>query len=261
MKVNQVLHGNSIEVMKSIPREFVDLTVTSPPYGTVRNYTGNNYSFDDFKHQVKELFRITKRGGVVVWVVRDQTENGSESGDSFRQALYFMECGFNLHDTMIYAKNYYVPLTHNRYEQAFEYMFVFSKGKPTTFNGLREKCSYEGAVQPTEWNAASSDDKCALRKRKGGYVTKSSKLKSNIWYYSPGKRLDEIGNQHPAIFPYELAQDHINTWTNSGDLVFDPMCGSGTTLVMAKELGRNFLGIDIVDKYVAISKERLGIND
>lgn len=259
MKINDILHGDSIELMKDIPRDFVDLTITSPPYEEVRNYEGHNYEFEDFQKQAVELFRITKHGGVVVWVVRDQTKNGTESGNSFKQALWFMNVGFNLHDTMIYAKNYYVPLTHKRYEQAFEYMFVFSKGKPKTFNGLREKCSFEGALQPTEWNAASSDDKCALRKRKGGYITKSTRLKSNIWYYSPGKRRDEIGNQHPAIFPYELARDHVLTWSNPDDLVFDPMAGSGTTLLMAKEAGRNFLGIDIVENYVKIGKERLGI--
>jgi DNA modification methylase len=157
---------------------------------------------------------------------------------------------------MIYAKNYYVPLTHNRYEQAFEYMFVFSKGKPKTFNGLREKCSYEGTLQPTEWNAASSDDKCALRKRKGGYVTKPTRLKSNIWYYSPGKRMDELGNRHPAIFPYELARDHILTWSNDGDVVLDLMAGSGTVGLVAYENNRNFILMEIVEKYCNIIKER-----
>ena len=211
MDLNKVLYGNSVDVMKTFPDNLVDMTITSPPYDSMRRYEGGSYDFEMFKGQAEQLYRITKEGGVVVWVVRDGTKNGSESGTSFKQALYFMECGFKLYDTMIYAKNYFVPLTHRRYEQQFEYMFVFSKGRPKTFNGLREKCGYEGTKQPTEWNAAASDDNCALRKRVGGYVTKATKLRPNIWWYSPGKRLesDNVANKHPAIFPWDLARDQI----------------------------------------------------
>jgi len=263
MNINDVLLGDSVELMKQLPDKIIDLVVTSPPYDMARKYEGNvadSYTFEKFQEQAKELYRVMKKGGVIIWVVGDQTKNGSESGTSFKQALYFKEIGFKLYDTMIYRKNYYVPLTHRRYEQAFEYMFVLTKGKPNTFNGIREKCSYSGVKQPTEWNAeASNDTGCRLRKREGGYITKETKLRSNIWNYSPGKRLetDNIANKHPAIFPYELARDHILSWSNEGDLVFDPMCGSGTTLIMAKQNKRNYLGMDIIDTYVDICKERL----
>ena len=94
--------------MARMPDGFIDLTVTSPPYDNLRAYSG--YSFD-FEAVAKELYRVTKQGGVVIWVVGDATIKGSETGTSFRQALFFKEIGFNLHDTMIYAKNSYVPLS------------------------------------------------------------------------------------------------------------------------------------------------------
>ena len=141
MTKNKIYCKNCLETMNRMSEDFVDLTVTSPPYGELRTYNG--YSFD-FEQIAKELYRVTKKGGVVVWVIGDQTKNGSESGTSFRQALFFKECGFNLHDTMIYQKQNYVPLTHNRYEQSFEFMFVFSKGKPKTFNPIRIPCKGAG---------------------------------------------------------------------------------------------------------------------
>jgi len=258
---DNVINGDSCEVMKDIPDNTVQLTVTSPPYGNQRNYTGNGYTFNTFMRQAEQLYRITKNGGCVVWVVRDDVKNNSESGTSFKQALYFMECGFKLYDTMIYAKNHFVPLTHKRYEQMFEYMFVFTKGKPSTFNAIYEPCKHVGESVNPKWNSATAKEAgCALRSREDGtYVIKDKKLKGNIWYYSPSERLDTKGNKHPAILPYKIAQDHIYTWSNEGDLVFDLMCGSGTTLIVAKQMNRHFLGIDIVEEYCSIAKERLEI--
>ena len=141
MEVNKIYNENCLDTMARMPNGFVDLTVTSPPYDNLRTYNG--YSFD-FEAVAKELYRVTKQGGVVVWVVGDATIKGSESGTSFRQALFFKEIGFNLHDTMIYAKNNPIPLNHNRYEQQFEYMFVFSKGKPNTFNAIKVRTKTGG---------------------------------------------------------------------------------------------------------------------
>ena len=137
MEVNKIYNENCLDTMTKMPDNFVDLTVTSPPYDSLRVYNG--YSFD-FEAVAKELFRVTKQGGIVVWVVADATTKGSETGTSFRHALFFKEIGFNLHDTMIYAKNSYMPLTHNRYEQAWEYMFVLSKGRPSTFRPIMVAC-------------------------------------------------------------------------------------------------------------------------
>lgn len=148
-----LLNGDCVEFMKKIEDDSIDLTVTSPPYDDLRKYNGYNF---DFENVAKELYRISKQGGVVVWIVGDKTEKGSESGTSFREALYFKELGFNLHDTMIYQSDK-PPMNHNRYEQKFEYMFVFSKGKPKTFNPIKEKCKYAGEVKSARTFRQSGD--------------------------------------------------------------------------------------------------------
>jgi site-specific DNA-methyltransferase (adenine-specific) len=229
---------------KYIPDNYIDLTLTSPPYDTLREYKGYTFVFEAV---ADELYRITKKGGVIVWVVGDKTDKGSESGTSFRQALYFKEIGFNLHDTMIYEKVNPIPLTHNRYEQYFEYMFVFSKGRPKTFNPLLEKCIKSGEYVDRKSTARVKE--AATRNRNEATMTKETKYRGNIWRYVIGSKKGETGN-HPAPFPELLAQDHILSWTNEGDIVLDPMCGSGTACKMAKLNGRNFIGIDVCEEYV-----------
>lgn len=235
-------------------KEIVDLTVTSPPYSELREYKG--YVFD-YIQVARELYRVTKQGGVVVWVVADAVENRSETGTSFRHALCFMDEGFNLHDTMIYRKFNSLPANakHKRYAQAFEYMFVFSKGFPKTFNPIMEKTKFGG--QSLENRTFRQKD--GSLKTSGGEVAEK-KIRSNIWGYNVGwmkSTSDEIAFEHPAIFPLQLAKDHVATWSNKGDTVLDPMAGSGTTLKAAKELGRDYIGIDISPEYCEISKERV----
>ena len=239
--------------MKEIEDNFVDLTVTSPPYDNLRDYNG--YSFD-FEGIAKELFRVTKEGGVVVWVVGDATVKGSETGTSFKQALYFKEIGFNLHDTMIWKKDTFtaVGALVNRYAPVFEYMFILSKGYPKTFNPIKDRknktvgCKQHGTIR-----------------KKGGETVKMSTVgnivrkygqRYNIWEISAEKRRN-LGYNHPAIFPEQLAQDHIISWSNKGDLVLDIFNGSGTTTKMAKILGRNYIGIDISQEYCDIANKRL----
>ena len=238
----------------------VDLTVTSPPYDDLRDYEKSLvWNFDVFKQVANRLYDITKEGGVVVWVVGDKTKNGSESGTSFKQALYFKEIGFNLHDTMIYAKNNPVPLNHNRYEQQFEYMFIFSKGKPNTFNGLRENCKYAG-LKRNEKNRQYRKDASGDFKTGKTTPTKDTKLKYNIWFYQVGSghsSTDKFAFKHPAIFPEKLAQDHILSWTNENDTVLDCFMGSCTTGKMALLNNRNFIGIEKVNDYFEIGKQRI----
>lgn len=257
LELNKLYIGNNIEIMqKHIPDNSIDLTVTSPPYDNLRNYKG--YSFN-FESTANELYRITKQGGIVVWVVNDSTKNGSESLTSFKQALYFKEIGFNVHDTMIYAKNNPVPLTHNRYEQQFEYMFIFSKGKPKTFNPLKEPCKYAD-LKRTEKNRLYRKDSSGEFKIGNTSPTKKEKIKYNIWFYDVGFNKttnDKIAFKHPAIFPEKLAEDHILSWSNEGDVIFDPFVGSGTTCKMAKLNNRNYIGIDISEEYIHIAEERL----
>jgi DNA modification methylase len=243
---------DNIQGMAKLGKEVADLTVTSPPYDDLRNYKG--YSFD-FESTASGLYYVTKPGGVVVWVVGDATKNGSETGTSFKQALYFKEVGFNLHDTMIYAKNSYMPLTHRRYEQAFEYMFVFSKGKPKTFNPIMIDSLTAGSKKH-RGNSKAKEASYSERKREEYTITNTQKQHSNIFYYDVGKN-DKT--EHNAPFPEQLAQDHILSWSNEGDLVFDPFMGSGTTAKMAKLNNRNFVGFEISQEYVDIANKRLGI--
>ncbi|HHX24864.1 MAG TPA: site-specific DNA-methyltransferase [Thermoanaerobacterales bacterium] len=236
--------------MKSnISDNFVDLTVTSPPYDNLRTYKGFVF---DYKSMLKELYRVTKNGGVVVWIVNDKTHKGSETGTSFKHALYAKDVGFNLHDTMIYAKNNPVPqIKSKRYTNAFEYMFVLSKGTPNTCNYLKEK-----TLHPNNKHIGKNQKSATSKEnidRNINRVTKEFKIKSNIWFYNIGinqSSKDKVTNKHPAIFPEALAQDHILTWSNEGDIVLDPMCGAGTTCKMAWLNNRKFIGIDISEEYI-----------
>lgn len=237
--------------MRRLPACVVDLTVTSPPYDDLRKYNG--FSFD-FENVAKELHRITKDGGVIVWVVGDQTKDGSESGTSFRQALFFKSIGFNLHDTMIYRKVDYIPLTHNRYEQAFEFMFVFSKGKPKTFNPIMVPCIHAGK-KPVRTFYQTNAQNTPTAGHKDSIVA-DTKQKENVWDLSTKSG----AKGHPAQFPERLAADHIISWSNEGDLIFDPFLGAGTTAVMAKQLRRKYLGSEISAEYFQISQTRLGID-
>lgn len=248
---NEIFLGNSVNVIKTFDSSCIDLTVTSPPYDNLRNYNG--YSFD-FENTAKELYRVTKDGGVLVWVVGDATVKGSETGTSFEQALFFKEIGFNLHDTMIYER-LAMPNTAKRYSQDFEYMFVFSRGVVKTFNAIEIPCEYAGVgTSPTSRN------KDGVLTGNGRRIIKDTKKKSNIWRYSAGagkSTKDKFAHEHPAIFPEKMAEDHILTWSNEGDIVFDPFCGSGTTLKMDNLNNRLYAGIDISEEYCELSRKRV----
>ncbi len=192
---------------------------------------------------------MVKEGGVVVWVVGDATINGSETGTSFKQALYFKEIGFNLHDTMIYHKQFYVPLTHNRYEQEWEYMFIFSKGKPKTFNPIKIPTLFGGKKSTLTHRKTGEQP---IKGTNYGKERKMERIIGNIWKLHPQR-----GSEHPSVFPEKLANDHILSWSNEGDLVFDPMCGSGTTCKMASKNGRKFIGMDISEEYCQIARRRV----
>jgi site-specific DNA-methyltransferase (adenine-specific) len=254
MEINKIYNENCLDTMAQMKDNFIGLTVTSPPYDNLRTYHG--YSFD-FESIAKELYRVTKKGGVVVWIVNDSTKKGSESLTSFKQALYFQKIGFNVHDTMIFAKNNYIPLTHNRYEQQFEYMFVFSKGKPSTFKPLMKPNKQHGAIKGGTFNH-NGGNKLGKRHKDRGVAKES--IKPNIWFYNVGMNnssKDKIAFRHRAIFPEQLANDHIISWSNEGDLIYDPFMGSGTTAKMAKLNNRNYIGSEISEEYCKIIEQRL----
>jgi len=241
--------GDCLERIEEIPDGSVDLTVTSPPYDNLRTYNGSlDWGEHVWKPVLQELFRVTKQGGVVVWVVGDATMKGSETGTSFKQALYSMECGFNL-ETMIWEKTGSGCLGSNYYYgQNFEYVFLFVKGKPL-HGGLikdRENRVKSGSVKVNGGLGKDGKGKARVVERK------PFGKRNNIWRFDTQKNSD-----HPAPFPEQLANDHIISWSNEGDTVFDPFMGSGTTGKMAVLNGRDFIGIEKVEDYFNIAKERI----
>lgn len=235
---------------------FADLVITSPPYDNLRSYNGEiEWNFEIFKDVANLLYSILKNGGVLVWVVGDATINGSETGTSFKQALYFKDIGFYIHDTMIYHKINPIPQNHNRYEQSFEYIFVLTKGKPKTFNPILEETKNSGKIFNWGDRKTKMDDKQCRRDRNDEMLTvKKTKIKQNIFSYSVGG--ERTG--HPAVFPEKLAYDQLITWSNEGDLVIDPFMGSGTTGKVCLENNRKFIGIEKVKEYFNISLKRIG---
>lgn len=244
----KIINGNCLDVMKEkIPDNSIDLTVTSPPYDDLRKYNG--YSFD-FEGIAKELYRVTKEGGVVVWIVGDKTSKGSESGTSFRQALYFKEIGFNLHDTMIWRKTNPMPkVKTKRYFDVFEYMFIFSKGTPKTFNPIMQQCKMGGKKYDSTCKNMGGEN----GRTKKSFILNNERYKDNIWDIA----IAQNKTSHPAVFPEQIANDHIISWSNEGDLIFDPFVGSGTTGRMAVLNNRRFIGIDISEDYCRMSNERI----
>jgi DNA modification methylase len=254
LPVNQIIQGDCLEVMKGLPDKCIDLTVTSPPYDNLRTYNGFVF---DFEGIAKELYRITKDGGVVVWVVGDRVINGSETLIPFNQALYFKQIGFNIHDTMIYQKNAMPFPEQTRYIQCFEYMFVMSKGKPKSHNMIKEPTRVANRIKNKKSCQRNKDGTTTPMKYETG---KNERNKWNVWVYEVGYNKttkDKEAFQHPAMFPEALARDHIISWSNKGDLVLDPFVGSGTTAKMALLNGRNYIGIDISEEYCEIARKRI----
>lgn len=255
IELDRIYNEDCILTMERMNENSIDMTITSPPYDDMRSYKGNQ-SFE-FELVAESLYKITKNGGVVVWIVGDQTKDWNESGTSFRQALYFKEIGFNLFDTMIYLKKPRGACGNNQsYWQTFEYMFVFSKGKPKTIHLLHDR----------ENKDIRNGDKGTKRLHNGALLNLHRKgygkfgRRTNVWEYNVGKghsSHDEIAYQHPAIFPEKLVQDHIISWSKEGDVIYDPFMGSGTTAKICLLNARHYIGSEINKEYIELSKNRL----
>ena len=250
MRINYIDNIDNIDGLHALPDDSIDLTVTSPPYDNLRTYNGFSW---DAENLIAELYRVTKPGGVVVWVVSDATVNGSETGTSFRQALAFMAAGFNLHDTMIWEKPTFTATGSLavRYASVFEYMFVLSKGKPKTFNPIKDKPNK--TVGKKKHGTIRQEDGSFKPMSSLGKATGEFGQRYNVWHMATDK--SRLG--HPAPFPYDLARDHIISWSNPGDIVLDPFMGSGTTAVACIDTGRNYIGFEISAEYCDIAKRRI----
>lgn len=250
LPLDQIICGDNCDVLGTLPRECIDLVVTSPPYDDLRTYGGHYWDFYGVAWQLK---RVLKPGGVIVWVVADATKDGDESGSSFSQALHFKSMGLKLVDSMIWNKP---PAGANGssfcYPQSSEYMFVVAKGKPKTVNRLQDRPN----VTAGQWQSKTIGGRAAkfgARTEKPTEITPEFGMRTNVWSMNIGGD----GNEHPAVFPEDLARDHILSWSNEGDIVLDPFSGSGTTAKMARELGRHYIGIEVNSDYVEISRKRL----
>lgn len=254
----ELMHGDCAERLKEIKSDSINLTVTSPPYDDLRTYNGtiSGWTFEKFKAIADELFRVTVEGGIVVWIVNDATKNGSETGSSFKQALYFKECGFNLHDTMIWSKLACAFPDKVRYYQTFDYMFVLSKGKPCRTNLIADRENkWRGTkLYGTDRMPDGQTKPISAVKLKNNRVVKDYGVRFNVWNISPEKN-NKTG--HPAVFPIRLAEDHILSWSNEGDTVLDPFMGSGTTGVACAATNRRFIGIEIDESYFNTAKSRI----
>ena len=254
---NVILQGCCLKEMKKILDKSVDMVLTSPPYDNLRSYNGRlDWGEHIWKGVIDLLFKVIKNGGVVVWVVGDSSIRGRETGTSFKQALYFKEVGFRLHDTMIYLKQNPIPQTHNRYEQQFEYMFVFSKGRPKTFNPILVPTKKAGIIndhkseKQFEWNYS-------MRKRRSAVAIKETKFLYNAWVLPAKTGKTKLTGRHNASFPDKLVRDHIVSWSNQGDIILDPFAGSGTVGQIAKELKRGYILIEKEPSYIGIIKKKL----
>ncbi|MHA1410882.1 MAG: DNA-methyltransferase [Candidatus Odinarchaeia archaeon] len=262
MKVNQIITGDCIDVLSNMDNDFIDLTITSPPYDNLRYYSAKNekelqdiWNFEKFKKLAKELYRVTKKGGVIVWVVTDATINGSETGTSFKQALFFKEIGFNLHDTMIWKKPNFSNPSKNRYHQTFEYMFILSKGFPRVFNPIMDRKNKYTQGSFGRHSIRLKDGTMKIVKKR---ANREYGMRHNVWGIKTAGQENVCSSlPHPAMFPEQLAHDHIISWSNEGDIVLDPMCGSGTTCKVAYQLKRKYIGIDISEEYCNIARRRV----
>lgn len=250
--------GDCLDEIKNMPDEIIDLIITSPPYDDLRDYEHSLvWNYDIFKKIAEELYRVIKKGGIVVWVIGDKVEKGSKTLTSYKQALYFKKIGFNIYDVIIYEKTSPSAPHKNRYFNSFEYMFILSKGKPKTVNLLKDKKNkyagtYSGIVTKRE-----KDGRLTTKKKK---LINEYGVRTNIWSYAVGNNKstsDKIAFKHPAIFPEKLVQDHILSWSNEGDTVMDCFMGSGTTGKICKLLNRKFIGIEIIPEYFEIAKKRI----
>ncbi|OCR05777.1 DNA-methyltransferase [Helicobacter pullorum] len=257
INTNQIYNINCIDGVKCIEDESIDMVLTSPPYDNLRNYKNNitlTWGEHIWKPLIEELYRVLKNNSVVVWIIGDAVINGSETGTSFSQALYFKEVGFNIHDTMIYQKQTPIPQfkTH-RYTNAFEYMFVFSKGKPLKGKLIEVPTKCSGRIDVNYRGQVTANEKYIGKKIK---MIKNTKIKSNIWIFSQNNGIDRKIN-HKAQFPEQLANDHIISWSNENDIILDPFMGSGTTAKMAILNNRKFIGFEISEEYCSIAYNRL----
>lgn len=251
--VNTILHCDCLDGMRQLPDNSIPLAVTSSPYDAIRTYGGHAFAFEPV---AKELWRITAPGGVVVWVIADQVIKGSLTGTKHRQVLHFLDLGFRLHNE-ITLTTVNTPLPQKiRYAQNSQTAYVLAKGRPHAVNLLRDKPNKSAGVFKREWVARSKDG--TMRKGYYGKCIAPYSLRGDVWTYLVGNNhttKDKLS--HPSPMAEQMAEDLIISFSRPGELVFDPMAGSGTTCKMALLNHRSYLGMEIHEPYWREAVERL----
>lgn len=254
----KLIQDDCLTYLKSCNDNVFDMVMTSPPYDNIRSYGDIScWNQSIWIEILKELYRTVKKGGVVVWVTNDSTVGGGETLSSFKQAIDAQSIGFLVHDTMIWKKTNFSNPSSTRYHQTFEYMFVFSKGKPKTFNPIMDRQNiYAGKIGSYGKNTVTQRD--GSKKERPRKINSDFGMRHNVWEMkTSGQTGESKAFHHPAMFPLQLAKDHVISWSNEGDVVLDPFMGSGTTGQACMELKRQFVGIEINKEYFDIAYQRL----
>lgn len=251
----RLLTGDACEILPTIRESSVDLTVFSPPYDGLRDYKGKP-SFD-MAVLGREILRVTKEGGVCCMVIQDATKNGAKSLTSFRTACLFADLGWRLFECCIYSRAG-VPGAWwtKRFRVDHEYIFIFTRGDglPRRFDktSLMVESKYAG-ITAGGTKRTTKGDFVAIKKT----VISPLKCRGTIWHYAASNtERNKTKSEHPATYPDSLARDIISCFSKEGDLVLDPMMGSGTTGIASVNMGRRFLGIEISVQYMEIAKRR-----
>lgn len=249
--------ADAIEHASTLASDSVDLVLFSPPYDGVRDYRGN-WTLD-LPALGSELLRVVKDGGFAVMVIADGTKNQRKSMTTFRTAVAWEDAGWSLFESVIYSRDGRPGAWWaTRFRVDHEHILMFYKGKrprPVTHHdGLRVPSKHAGK----KWTGTQRLTDGTLVKTSA--TVAADKCRGTIWHYATS---NSEGNRtkakHPATFPDALARDVILALSAPGDVVYDPMMGSGTSVVIAAQEGRRWLGNDFFAEYVEIAQQRLAV--
>ena len=255
------INADCLEALKLLPDNSVDLIITSPPYADQRVSTYGGVKPEKYVEWFlpisKELLRVLKPDGTFVLNIKEKVVNGERSTYVMELIIEMKKQGWLWTEEFIwYKKNCFPGKWPNRFRDAWERLLQFNKSK--NFNMYQE----EVMVPMGDWaktrlkNLSETDKRRDNSKVGSGFGKNVSKWVDRDKAY-PTNVLNlatETGNKsHSAVFPKSLPAWFIKLFTKPGDMVLDPFLGSGTTSMVAGELGRKSIGIEILPEYYELS--------
>jgi len=259
LPLNKIICGDNVEVMASFPPESIHAVITSPPYGDIFAYHGFSFNFPAV---AKQLYRVLHPTGYIAWVVRDEVVDGSITGETARQILGFLDLGFKIPLTIIYAKLGAPRVgSLNNYNNEHEYVLVITKDTPFPANRLKDRLNRKGG-RPKQ-KTSHRDNKTGFLRHKMGKKTPFMGFRGSVWWYPTGHRLayasadTDLMEGFPAPMHEQLCKDLILSYSHLGDVVLDIFSGSGTTSKMCVLTGRNYIGIEISSEFCKLSRKRI----